>query len=399
MEDLADIPDLSRGQAMLGGGNPAHIPEVEAAVTKAVMDLAKDPSGLARAIGDYDPPRGNIRFIEVLSELLRRRYGWPIGPDNIALTNGSQSAFFALMNLLAGRMDDGTSRKVLLPLAPEYMGYMDAAVDPGVFVTIPAKIELIGDHSFKYHPDLDAIRIGPDIGAICVSRPSNPSGNVLSDSELERIWQLAAGHHVPLILDCAYGPPFPDIVYTQVSAFWRPGTILCLSLSKLGLPGVRTGIVIADPVVIHAVASINAATGLAPGGVGPAIMTRLIEEGRLETLCQEVIRPFYSRRAQMAVQILTDRLGGLPFRIHRPDGGFFIWLWLEGLPVGCLDLYERLKAAGVVVVPGRHFFIGSARDWPHADQCIRISYTTDQAHLEFGLDRLCTVIRQLYQAG
>jgi len=44
-----------------------------------------------------------------------------------------------------------------------------------------------------------------DIGAICVSRPTNPSGNVLTDEEVERLGVLAQRHDIPLIIDCGTG--------------------------------------------------------------------------------------------------------------------------------------------------------------------------------------------------
>lgn len=50
--------------------------------------------------------------------MLRDELGWQIEPQNIALTNGSQSAFFYLFNLFAGRYADGSRRRVLFPLAP-----------------------------------------------------------------------------------------------------------------------------------------------------------------------------------------------------------------------------------------------------------------------------------------
>ncbi|MDH7598759.1 MAG: valine--pyruvate transaminase [Sedimentisphaerales bacterium] len=397
MQDLADAHGSANGQVLLGGGNPAHICQVERAIQDAVQGLANDPVALARAIGDYDGPGGNQEFIEVLCDYLVSRYKWPIGPQNIALTNGSQNAFFALTNLFSGRMSDGSFKRILLPICPEYVGYADAAIDPQVFYGIPAKIELIGDQQFKYHPDLDLLYACPDIGAVCISRPSNPSGNLISDQHLEYIWQFACQAGVPLILDCAYGQPFPGIVYAQANAFWRPNTILCLSLSKLGLPGLRTGIVIAEPQIIRAITSINAAMGLAPGGLGPAIMTRLIRSGAIDGLCHDVIRPFYLRRIQMAVELITGLLADLPVRFHRPEGAFFLWLWLQGLQIDNIQVYRRLKAEGVIVVPGSYFFFGLQRPWQHADRCIRVSLTASDQALIAGLRRLCAVIRALYQ--
>ena len=64
-------------------------------------------------------------------------------------------------------------------------------------------------------------------------------------AELERLDLLARSHGVPLIIDAAYGAPFPAIQHAHPGLLWNANVVLCLSLSKLGLPATRTGIVVA----------------------------------------------------------------------------------------------------------------------------------------------------------
>ena len=108
------------------------------------------------------------------------------------MTNGSQAAFFGLFNLYAGTMEDGTHKRVLFPMVPEYIGYSDVGLEPGMFVSVRPQMTQIGDHLFKYHVDFDRLPLDGSVGAICVSRPTNPSGNVLTDAEVERLSSLAA---------------------------------------------------------------------------------------------------------------------------------------------------------------------------------------------------------------
>lgn len=63
------------------------------------------------ALCNYDGPQGKTELLSELAKLLREKQGWDIEPQNIALTNGSQSAFFYLFNLFAGRRADGTTQK------------------------------------------------------------------------------------------------------------------------------------------------------------------------------------------------------------------------------------------------------------------------------------------------
>ncbi|UCF16732.1 MAG: aminotransferase class I/II-fold pyridoxal phosphate-dependent enzyme, partial [Phycisphaerales bacterium] len=245
MDDLAIALSGRQDILMLGGGNPAHIPQVQKSFRASMENLLRDGDKFERTISSYGPPGGDQEFIEAVCNLLRAEFGWNIQRKNIALTDGSQTAFFILFNIFAGAFEDGTHRKILFPLVPEYIGYCDVGIAKDLFVSYKPQIEHIDDHIFKYHIDFDRIEIGDDIGAICVSRPTNPSSNVLTDAEIEKLGGLARENDIPLIVDNAYGTPFPNIIFEEVRPTWDENTIFCMSLSKLGLPAARTGIVIA----------------------------------------------------------------------------------------------------------------------------------------------------------
>jgi valine--pyruvate aminotransferase len=399
MQDLAEATTGSNDLLMLGGGNPAHIPQVQQCLRESCLALVQDPAAFARAFGTYDPPQGNEAFIQALCALLRNRYGWEIGPENVVLTNGSQGAFFGLFNLFAGQMEDGTHKRVLFPMVPEYIGYSDVGLEPGMFVSARPLVTRIGDHLFKYHVDFDHLPLDGSVGAICVSRPTNPSGNVLTDTEVDRLSSLAEANGIPLIVDMAYGPPFPDITFAEVRPLWNPNTILCMSLSKLGLPSVRTGIVIGERSVIERLTCINAVMGLAPGGVGPAIVTPLLQNGRIVELCQSVIKPFYRAKADLAVAAFQREMGDLDYRIHVPEGAFFLWLWLPDVPIPSMELYRRLKVRGVIVVPGEYSFPGLDEPWSHRQECLRVSYATDPDTVARGIRIIAEEVRLAYRTG
>ena len=104
---------------MLGGGNPAHIAEVQAFFRARMQRLLDTPAEFARVVGDYDPPQGNKAFLTALAGLLNREYGWGLSADNVALTAGSQSAFFLLFNMFAGEFAGGVAgRKSCCPWRP-----------------------------------------------------------------------------------------------------------------------------------------------------------------------------------------------------------------------------------------------------------------------------------------
>lgn len=408
MDDLAYAAGSGQIQAMLGGGNPARIPEVEAAYQQAYSDLGA--AGFSEIVASYSGSQGDAAFLQTLADFFNRQYDWGITPAHIAITNGSQNAFFYLFNLFSGAYEGGQTRKILLPLVPEYLGYADVHVDAPHFVAARPQIEATQYRGqagfFKYRIDfaeVERLLAAGDVGAICCSRPTNPSGNVLTDAEIARLSALAASYDIPLIVDYAYGEPFPGIQFTPVQPSFAPHQVLCFSLSKTGLPSLRTGIVVAAPEVIAAISALNATLSLAPGRLSAAIARPLLAhdgKGSLRQLSQEVIRPFYQARADFAIDLLRQELAGYPLRIHQPEGAIFLWLWFEGLPISTNTLYEELKAAGTLVVPGAYYFPGidTSQD-RHAHECLRMSYTQDEATLRIGISSIARLVKQAYQKG
>jgi valine--pyruvate aminotransferase len=399
MDDLGNALAESQDILMLGGGNPAHIPAVQEHFRRNMRRVLDNEREFERVIGDYDPPQGNKAFIEAIAGLLRKQVGWDIGPRNVVLTTGSQSAFFALFNMFAGAFDGGTRKRILFPLAPEYIGYCDVGLTKDLFVAGKPEIEHIDEHIFKYHINFEEIRITDEIGAICVSRPTNPTANVLTDSEIERLADLSQAHGIPLIIDNAYGTPFPGIVFTEVKPIWNEHIIVCMSLSKLGLPATRTGIVIANEEIIAMISRVNAIMSLAPGSVGAAIAGDLVRSGEILRISRDTIRPFYQTKATAAVEQLLNELQGVDFHIHKPEGAFFLWLWLKGLPITDHELYERLKRRGVLIVPGHYFFPGLKEPWQHKNECIRINYAQDKQVVERGLQIIVDEVKKVYDSG
>ncbi|WP_105902975.1 valine--pyruvate transaminase [Vibrio gangliei] len=402
MDDLNDGL-RTPGAIMLGGGNPAAIPEMLDYFKQASQDMLEN-GDLISAMTNYDGPQGKNVFLQALAELLKTTYGWDISEKNISLTNGSQSAFFALFNLFAGKQADGSHKKILLPLAPEYIGYSDAGIDEDIFVSYHPEIELLDNRMFKYHVDFEHVQVDDSVAAICVSRPTNPTGNVLTDDEVKKLDKLARDNNIPLILDNAYGTPFPNIIFEDVTPFWNDNTILCMSLSKLGLPGVRCGIVIASEEMTQAMTNINGIINLAPCSIGPALATHMIKNNDLLPLSENVIKPHYQAKAQHAVELLQAAIPDPRFKIHKPEGAIFLWLWFDELPITTMELYQRLKARGVLIVPGEYFFFGQdasddGKPWQHAHQCLRMNYVQKEQDMQRGIEIIAEEVNKAYQQG
>lgn len=244
--------------------------------------------------------------------------------------------------------------------------------------------------------DFSELEVDDSVAAICASRPTNPTGNLLTDEEIEKLDELARKHNIPLIIDNAYGTPFPNIVFEDAKPFYNDNTILCMSLSKLGLPGLRCGIVIANEEITQALTNINGIIGLAPGSIGPAIAQHMIESNDLLRLSNDVIKPFYQGKSQHAVELLQQAIDEPRFRIHKPEGAMFLWLWFDELPITTMELYKRLKARGVLIVPGEYFFFGQDDDWDHAHQCLRMNYVQSDEDMQRGIAIIAEEVKKAY---
>jgi valine--pyruvate aminotransferase len=144
MEDLGTAMTADPQMRMLGGGNPAAVPEMQGLVRLRMHELLNQGEQFDSMVGNYEPPQGNPRFRRALADLLQSTFGWDIGPRNIAITCGGQSAYFFLFNLLAGTFEGGRRRKILLPLAPEYIGYADQGTGREALYRLPSRDGLAG---------------------------------------------------------------------------------------------------------------------------------------------------------------------------------------------------------------------------------------------------------------
>lgn len=386
MDDLGQALNADPSMRMLGGGNPAAIPAVQAVWRRRLQELLAQDAILDRALVNYDPPGGSPAFREAFAGFLRRNLRWDVRAANVVVMPGSQSAFFYLFALLAGS-SSGRRRRILFPITPEYIGYANQALDPEAFVAAMPHIEELPGNQFKYRIDFDRLRITDDIAAICLSCPTNPTGNVISAGELQGLRNLAATHGIPLILDQAYGLPFPGAIYVESRPVWDENMIVSISLSKLGLPGTRTSVIVANEGVTRALANTNAVVALANGNLGQAILGPLLEADELIQLATSVIRPFYERRSRFASSLLHERLAGrASYALHVSEGAFFLWLWLKALPISSAELYQRLKRRKVLVVPGHYFFFGLDRPWDHQHQCLRITFSQDEQAVREGIE-------------
>ncbi|MGB0610524.1 MAG: valine--pyruvate transaminase, partial [Verrucomicrobiales bacterium] len=89
MQGLGEALAENKEMRMMGGGNPAAIPEVQTIWRKQIESLLTTPEKLDTILGDYDGPSGNPEFIKKLVDLLNKKYNWNLSSKNISITSGA----------------------------------------------------------------------------------------------------------------------------------------------------------------------------------------------------------------------------------------------------------------------------------------------------------------------
>jgi valine--pyruvate aminotransferase len=398
MDDIATTTAGSSGARWLnlGIGNPALIPEV----TEAWQRLTS--AALAADFGEvscrYGPSRGSQELLDAVVRYFGEHFDWDIGPRNVLVGPGSQLLCFIAAALFTG---PGAPRpaNVVLPMVPDYTGYQGLCLTPDGIAGVEAALHRDADRSFGYQFDFDALQRRSDLGLLLLSSPSNPTGRCLTAAEQDRLIDIAAYRDVPLLIDHAYGKPFPGIGEGLLPPRLHDNVINCFTLSKAGLPGERIGFVVGHERYIGPMVSFLANSALHAPRLVQATVARALSSGALDDLVSTAIRPFYAHRRKVVETLLFDALpAGTSWRLHASQGGMFCWLWIDEPWFDDLALYQALKREYVFVVPGRHFFTdlaGDGRLGPHVRQCFRVSISADLAALVDGIGRIAQVLEEM----
>ncbi|TGM69836.1 valine--pyruvate transaminase [Leptospira levettii] len=391
MEDLGQATG-DPNEILLGGGNPAPIPEAEAIFEETFGKLAKDPI-LRSLLGDYQAPIGNDSFRELAAEYLSPLLQSKLKKENIAFFNGSQNAYSFLLNLHSGPMADGSFKKILLPVVPEYIGYADQSIAENVFLAKPPNVVSTGKNRFRYELNQSTFDL-TGVGVLAISRPTNPTGNVLPLEQLEWMEKSTTNHNIPILIDLAYGNPFPNLIGKESPIQYKEGRTLSLSFSKIGLPGVRFGIVVSDEETINTLSSFAAVSNLAVGNLGVHMMQILFQENVLPKLSENILRPFYEAKAKLALNLFTEAFEkmGVAYEIHDPMGGFFLWIRFPSLSISNHELYHLCKDKRLFIVSGHYFFPGLNTDFSHTKECIRLTYCRKEEELARGAQILAEIV-------
>lgn len=379
----------------LSAGNPVILEEVAELWRKHSNDFINSEE-FAEILCRYSSTRGIDRFVRAIVNLMNTQHGFKICEKNILVAPGSQLIYFYAINAFAG-LNNRNRAKVLFPLSPEYTGYSNMGINREFLHAQKPKIEIIDKHTFKYLIDFDSLDL-QDVGVVILSRPCNPSGNIITDDELRRLIRVTKEKEIPLIIDSAYGPPMPNLSYTNIELVMDENVIHVLSLSKVGVPGFRLGVAIGKEELINVLYSFQSNACIMSSTFGQAVASRCIETGELENICKSIIKKYYKNKLDLTEKYIRKYFhDSIPYYIHKSEGSFFKWIWFKDLPISDKELYQKLKERHVIIVPGSSFFPGiKDNNWRHQEECIRISVTASNEDLCSGIKVMGDVLKEVY---
>jgi 2-aminoadipate transaminase len=318
----------------------------------AILPVAMLDAALARAGRDgiryawqYGHERGDGILRAELADFLEPRYGCPVDPDLMFVTNGNSQAIDLCCGALAAPGD------VVLVEEPSYHLAMQIFRDHHLRpVGIPVdadglSIEALEDELTRHRPAF----------LYTIPAAQNPTGATLPSDRRRRLVELAQQHGFLVVADevyhlLQYGDAGPE----PMAAYVDSGVVLSLgTFSKILAPGLRLGWVqAARPLVERLEARGFVVSG---GGLNPvpaAVVARVLADRSAGEYLDSLLPLFRGRVERMDAGLRA----ALPDDVHwsTPDGGYFFWLrFPDGVDTAAL--LPKARELGVGYAPGPRF--------------------------------------------
>ena len=342
-----------------------------------------DPCDLSIGLPDYDAPEPVKRAAIEAIEAGRNRYtptaGLPELHDRIKARLATQGAEDSAVLITSG-----VSGGLLLALF--------ATIDPGdeivftdpYFVSYLQLSRIVGGKAVPVpsYPDFafDAAAveaaITPRTKILMINSPGNPTGRVMTESEVRDAAELARKHNLVLVADEIYDALCYDGPGPSPMQYAPDHTVLVRGFGKTyGLTGWRIGYAAGPAPIINEMTKFQQFTFVcAPSMAQYAMLTAL------ETDVSNH-RSDYARKRDLVCECLEGR-----FEFQRPGGGFYVF---PKAPPGFSSATAFCEAAAeknVLVIPGNIF--------SQRDTHFRVSYATTDDMIRRGCDVLCSLSKR-----
>ena len=354
-------------------GNPSV--EVPKEFTDEMIRLLQKEDTMT--LKGYTPSLGNPLYKEEIAKSLNKRCGMNYGPEHIFPTTGAAGA---ISHALRAVTKPGDELITFAPYFPEYGPYVTGA---GVKLSVvPADTE-----TFQINFDKFLEMLNPNVMAVLINTPNNPSGIAYSTATLERLASVLKeksaeyGHTIFLLSD----EPYREIVFKgadspYVSKFYD-NTLSCYSFSKsLSLPGERIGYVAVNP-ACEGAEFIVPMCGQISRGTGHNCPPSIIQQAVAKVCGLTADLSVYETN----MNIIYDTLVKLGFTVVKPGGTFYIMP--KALEESSIEFCKKAKDYDLIFVPTDGF---------GAPGFFRMAYCIDTEKVQRAMVRLEQFVNEVY---
>ena len=365
-----DIINLSVGEPDFN--TPDHIKE---AAKKAVDDN----------FSRYSPVPGYPALREAICAKLKNENGLDYTPAQISCSNGAKQCVCNAVMALAGKGDE-----VIIP-APYWVSYPQMVL---LADATPVYIEAGIEQDFKITPAQLEAAINPATRAIILCSPSNPTGSVYTQEELEGLAEVLRRHERVIVIS--------DEIYEHINYIgahasiascegMKERTVIINGVSKAyAMTGWRIGFLAGPDWIVKACNKLQGQYTSGPCSVSQVAATEAFA-GPQD--CVEEMRQAFERRKNLIVE-LTKQIPGL--EVNNPTGAFYLFPKCssyfgktDGTHVinNSMDLAMYLLEVGHVATVG-----GDAFGSP---ECFRMSYATSDENIVEAIRRIKEALAKL----
>ena len=320
---------------------------------------------------NYPEVNGDVQLRERVAALYEGA-----SPDNVLVTVGASEANYILANTLLESGDE------VAVMRPTYMQLSGAAANLGANVR---SFSLDGTKDWAL--DLDELKdaVTPKTKVIAVVNPNNPTGKILSDTEMNAIITIAEKVGAWLITDEVYSGSERDIDQPAISFYGKYDKVIVVNgLSKAyGLPGLRIGWVVAPSFITKELWKRHEFTTISSSMLGNRLGEMALRPNvrkKLLTRAQKLAGEGFA-----TLQYFLDEHPDV-FSVVPPMASALSFVRYK-LPINSTELVHKIrKEKSVLIVPGNCFDL---------DHHLRISSALPKEYLKEGLGRMNEVVREL----
>lgn len=325
----------------------------------------------------YVSSSGLESFKRAAAEMTRKSRGFTPELNQILVTQGANVQLFYALACTLNAGDE-----VIVP-DPCFVSYLSIMEFLGI---VPVRVPLSGTNGFQMDPDEVNNATTSLTKMILVNSPHNPTGAVLSEEVLRRLFEIAEKKDLWLLSDEVYGRLVFD---DDVSPFFSPSvideckvrTIMVHSFSKsYSMTGWRIGAVTAPTELVRRMGLLLETT---TSCVSPFIQIAATEamQSSQTSVSHQIAELTRSRDIMVGA---LNRIDGV--KCSPPEGAFYAFADISGTGMTDIEFCDfALENGGVAAVPGSFF-------GPSGQGFVRFCFAVEPSLIERGLGRLETLL-------